>query len=249
MNTTLSIDLPIPNRALAIGAHPDDIEFGCGATLAKWADAGCSVHLLVLTDGSKGTWDAHANIEQLITTRQQEQRVAVDVLGADDVHFLGNVDGELDSTLREREEVCRVIRATRPDVVLGHDPWKRYRLHPDHRHAGLLAIEGIVAARDPFFFPEQQLDRHRPSTLLLFEAEEVDHLESVDKHLERKVQALLAHESQWVSTHGIDGDASQTRDRDIAVFREGLMHEARTAAARNGETPTYAEAFKLITDL
>ncbi len=249
MNTTLSVDLPTPNRALAIGAHPDDIEFGCGATLAKWADAGCSVHLLVLTDGSKGTWDADANIERLVATRQQEQRVAVDVLGADDVHFLANIDGELQSTLREREEVCRVIRTTRPDVVLGHDPWKRYRLHPDHRHAGLLAIEGIVAARDPFFFPEQHLDRHRPSTLLLFEADEVDHLETVDHHLERKVQALLAHESQWISTHGIHDDASQTRDRDIAAFRAGLMHEARIAGERNGGSPTYAEAFKLIADL
>lgn len=249
MNTTLSVDLPVPQRALAIGAHPDDIEFGCGATLAKWADAGCEVHLLVLTDGSKGTWDAHANIEELIATRQQEQRVAVDVLGADGVHFLSNVDGELDSTLREREQVCRVIRLTRPDVVLGHDPWKRYRLHPDHRHAGLLAIEGIVAARDPFFFPDQGLERHRPSALLLFEAEEVDHIESIDHHIDRKVQALLAHESQWVSTHGINGDASRTRDRDIAAFRDGLMQEAKTAAARNGDTPTFAEAFKLITEL
>ena len=93
--------------------------------------------------------------------------------------FLGWPDGELESGLRQRWEVAYWIRRLRPDVVLGHDPWKRYRLHPDHRHAGLLACDGIVAARDPHFFPEQQLAHHRPSTLLLWEADEPDHVEDV----------------------------------------------------------------------
>ena len=250
MSTPVSSDLATPRRALAIGAHPDDIEFGCGATLAKWADAGCEVHLLVLTDGSKGTWDANANISDLITTRQREQRAAARELGASEVHFLGHVDGELDSSLHERAQVCEVIRRTRPDVVLGHDPWKQYRLHPDHRHAGLLTIEGIVAARDPFFFQDQGLDRHRPTALLLFEAEVVDHIESVDTHLDRKIQALLAHESQWISTHGINGDANATRAHDIEIFGAALHDEARTAAARHAPGACeYGEAFKRITDL
>ena len=72
-----------------------------------------------------------------------------------------------------------MIRLLQPEVVLGHDPWKRYRLHPDHRHAGLLACEGIVAARDPHFFPEQGLAHHRPCALLLWEADEPDHAEDV----------------------------------------------------------------------
>ena len=83
------------------------------------------------------------------------------------VTFLGQVDGELESGLTMRGAVARCIRTVRPDVVLGHDPWKRYRLHPDHRHAGLLACEGIVAARDPHFFREHDLAPHRPETLLL----------------------------------------------------------------------------------
>ena len=60
-DTRTTVDLEVPARVLAIGAHPDDIEFGCGATLAKWSGAGAEVHLLVLTDGSKGTWDPDAD--------------------------------------------------------------------------------------------------------------------------------------------------------------------------------------------
>src|SRR5205823_331990 len=132
----------------------------------------------------------------LVALRQEEQRAAAAALGAGDVVFLGYVDGELASGLTERAEVCRVIREARPDVVLGHDPWKRYRLHPDHRHAGFLAVEGIVAARDPHFFPGQGLPPHRPRALLLWEADEVDHVENADAFLSVKLTALLAHRSQ-----------------------------------------------------
>ena len=88
--------------------------------------------------------------------------------------------------------------------MLGHDPWKRYRLHPDHRHAGLLAVEGIVAARDPHFFPEQALPHHRPDALLLFEADEPDHVEDVAGYADAKLAALHAHTSQLLSTMDID---------------------------------------------
>ncbi|MGK2948884.1 MAG: PIG-L deacetylase family protein, partial [Acidimicrobiales bacterium] len=169
----MSLDLPTPAVALAIGAHPDDIEFGCGATLAKWAAAGTVVHHLVCTDGSKGSWDPSADVAALVVQRQAEQRAAAHALGATgQCVFLGWPDGELDSGLRQRWEVAFWIRKLQPTVVLGHDPWKRYRLHPDHRHAGLLAVEGIVAARDPLFFPEQELEHHRPDVALLWEADE-----------------------------------------------------------------------------
>jgi LmbE family N-acetylglucosaminyl deacetylase len=236
----LNIDLPIPRRALAIGAHPDDIDFGCGGTLAKWAAGGCSITELVLTDGSKGSWDASADNSALIALRQKEQRAAAAALGALDVVFLGGVDGELTNGLAERAEVCRVIREVQPDVVLGHDPWKRYRLHPDHRHAGFLAVEGIVAARDPHFFPDQQLAPHRPACLLLWEAEEVDHVEDIEGFVAAKLAALLAHQSQWESTMGIGTDpvaeerAFETRIRDRAA-------EAGSAAGL-----PLAEAFKRI---
>ena len=198
MTTT---NLPVPAVALAIAAHPDDIEFECGATLAKWSAAGCIVHHLICTDGSKGTWDEHVNQVELVQTRRNEQREAARRLGAKgSVYFLDRVDGELDTTLATRSEVARIIRETKPTVVFGHDPWKRWRLHPDHRAAGFLAVEGIVAARDPFFFPEHGLERHRPDTLLLFESEMPTHVEDVTDWHEPKLAALLAHESQFETT-------------------------------------------------
>ena len=236
----VSLDLPVPGRALAIGAHPDDIDFGCGATLAKWAASGCAVTELVLTDGSKGSWDPGVDHAALVALRQDEQRAAAAALGAAEVVFLGHVDGELDSGLQQRAEVCRVIRQARPDVVLGHDPWKRYRLHPDHRHAGFLTVEGIVAARDPHFFPDQGLAPHRPVGLLLWEADEVDHLETIDGFLPTKLAALLAHRSQWESTMGIAGD----RAAEEAAFETRIRDRAAEAGAVGGVA--LAEAFKRI---
>ena len=241
-------DLPTPARALAIGAHPDDVEFGCGATLARWAADGCAVHHLVCTDGSKGSWDAEADVAALVATRQAEQRAASRALGgAGDVVFLGWPDGELDSGIRQRWQVAYWIRRLRPDVVLGHDPWKRYRLHPDHRHAGFLAVDGVVAARDPHFFPEQALPHHRPTALLLFEADEPDHVEEADEAaLERKLAALEAHRSQFRSTMRVDADDPEA-GAQLAAFRRRV----RDRLARHGALAgvPLGEAFKAITAL
>ena len=103
-------DFEAPQSVLAIGAHPDDVEFGAGGTLAKWAAAGCVVHHLVCTDGSKGTWDPHADIGALVARRQHEQREAARRIAGDnagEVVFLGYVDGELDSGLEARSRVAR----------------------------------------------------------------------------------------------------------------------------------------------
>ena len=244
-------DLPTPGVALAIGAHPDDVEFGAGGTLAKWAGAGCVVHHLVLTDGSKGTWNPDADIDALRVARQAEQREAAIRLSTASwlthreyegtVTFLGQVDGELDSTLVLRGEVARCIRTVRPDVVLGHDPWKRYRLHPDHRHAGLLACDGIVAARDPHFFREHGLAPHRPTTLLLWEADEPDHFEEIGEFTSVKLGALEAHISQFESTMGA------TSDHELQAFRGRISRRMIDLGAARGVGP--AEVFKRIDDL
>ena len=200
----MQLNLPTPARALAIAAHPDDVEFGCGGTLAKWSAAGCEIFHLICTDGSKGSWDPAEDVAQLVAMRQEEQRAAARVLGGGEVVFLGWIDGELEAGLRQRWQVAYWIRRLRPDVVLGHDPWRRYRLHPDHRNAGLLATDGIVAARDPHFFPEQEIAPHRPTALLLWEADEIDHLEDITTTFDRKVAALLEHRSQFRSTMEIE---------------------------------------------
>ena len=166
------------------------------------------------TDGSKGTWDPHADTAALVARRQDEQREAARRLAGDragEVVFLGYVDGELDSGLEARSRVARMIRELRPDVVLGHDPWKRYRLHPDHRHAGLLACDAVVAARDPHFFPEHGIAHHRPERILLWEADVVHHVEDVTGWVDRKLAALEAHESQFESTMKAVDDRSSTR--------------------------------------
>jgi LmbE family N-acetylglucosaminyl deacetylase len=241
---SIRVDLSTPERVLAIGAHPDDIEFGCGATLAKWADSGAEVHFLVCTDGSKGTWDHAADLAELVTTREEEQRLAAKVLGAAGLSFLRRVDGELVADDAARSAASLAIRRHRPDVVLSHDPWLPYRLHPDHQAAGHLAVHAVVAARDPHFFPEHGLAPHRPATLLLFEPARVDHLERVHDHLDRKTDALLAHRSQWRSTMGIDETDVDRRDDERAAFVVRVHDEARTAGLRGGVRA--AEAFARI---
>jgi LmbE family N-acetylglucosaminyl deacetylase len=241
----VSVDLPTPTRALAVGAHPDDIEFGCAATLAKWSARGAEVHLLVLTDGSKGSWDPDADQRALVGTRKHEQEAAASALGAAQVHFLDLVDGELTGNRGETGAVCEVLRTVRADVVLGHDPWKRYRLHPDHAVAGRLLVEGIVAARDPHFFPRLGAT-HRPERLLLFEPDVIDHVERVEESFDAKVDALLAHRSQWRSTMGIEVGCPDEEDQTKA-FVARLRTEATEAGTLAGGG--LGEAFKRIEPL
>src|SRR2546429_2096954 len=97
MTTEITTNIDTPTRALAVGAHPDDIEFGCGGTLAKWAAAGCEIHHVVCTDGSKGSWDPDEDLTLLVSTRMEEQRAAARILGGSaDVVFLRWPDGELE---------------------------------------------------------------------------------------------------------------------------------------------------------
>lgn len=237
--------LPPPERALAVGAHPDDIEFGCGATLAKWAAAGCVVNHLVLTDGSKGSWDADEDLPTLIATREEEQQAAARALGSSGVVvMLGHVDGELSSGLPVRAEVAYWIRRLQPDVVLGHDPWRRYRLHPDHRHAGWLTVDGVVAARDPHFHRDHDVDHHRPRSLLLFEADEPDHVEDVTGFGATKVAALMEHRSQHRSTMGIEPGDDGTQ---AEAFRRRVLDRLAGHGADAGVGE--AEVFRLLDDL
>jgi LmbE family N-acetylglucosaminyl deacetylase len=201
--------------------------------------------LVVCTDGSKGSWDPDADLGKLVATRQDEQREAARILGASrDVVFLGWHDGELEDGLTQRRQIAHWIRRLQPEVVLGHDPWRRYRLHPDHRHAGWLVTDGVVAARDPHFFPEAGVAPHRPSTLLLWEADEPDHVEDVGAHLEAKVNALLSHRSQLRTTMDIDDDVPAEQ---VDRFKRRIADEAAEAGVPAGVA--YGERFKALRDL
>jgi LmbE family N-acetylglucosaminyl deacetylase len=163
------------------------------------------------------------------------------------VVFLDGVDGELENGPSMRAALVAVVRRLRPDVVLAHDPWRRYRLHPDHRAAGFIALDALVAARDPHFFPDLGPAPHRPRALLLWEADQPNHVERADaRAVATKIDALLCHASQYRSTMGLppsaDATGAEADDFGARVRRQLASHGA-VAALPAGE------AFHLITDL
>jgi LmbE family N-acetylglucosaminyl deacetylase len=185
--------------ALAFGAHPDDVELQAGGTLAAWSRQGVRVELACLTSGEKGSHDPAADPDQIGRVRREEAMAAGGVLGAGGVSFLGATDGELEPTLALRVAVARLVRQVRPDVVLGHDPWRRWLLHPDHRAAGLLTVDGVVAARDPLYAPElasEGLPAHRPHSILLFGTDAPDEVVDISATIDAKLAALRCHASQ-----------------------------------------------------
>ncbi|MDR9451522.1 MAG: PIG-L deacetylase family protein [Acidimicrobiia bacterium] len=235
--------LEVPARVMTIGAHPDDAEFGAGGTLAGWTARGCEALVLVVTDGSKGTWDHTLDPSDLTQIRREEQHRAAAVLGVADTVMLDYPDGELEYTMALRAELCLWIRRFRPDVVLTHDPWRRYMLHPDHRATGWAAIDAVVAARDHLFFADQLTDgltEHRPDALLLWAADEPDHWEDITSTFDQKVDALLCHSSQGTTTMG---DAHESADH-----RWEFSERLRRWAAQQGKAVglATAESFKIL---
>jgi len=141
-----------------------------------------------------------------------------------------------------RGEIALLIRQHHPDIVLSHDPWQRYQLHPDHRVTGLAVVDGVVAARDPHFFPEHGLAPHRPTALLLWSADEPDHIEpATEEALQRKIDALLCHASQAETTMGDSHRDGAGRDG----FAARIASWSEEQGARFGVGA--AETFKRIT--
>lgn len=244
MTASITRDRETPERVLAISAHPDDTELQAGATLAKWAAAGSEISIVVCTDGSKGTWNPDADPAELVATRQREQVDAATALGATGtVGFCGWIDGELEQTRDNVRVLAEWIRRLRPSIVITHDPWKRYRLHPDHRVAGFLVTDAVVAARDPHFFADMGVAHHRPDELWFFEADEPNHVEHVDGWLETKIASLERHVSQLESTMGFLDDDAEGRAR----FHADIFDRADRGGAVLGDGP--AEVFARLTDL
>ena len=181
--------------------------------------------------------------ETLIAARQAEQRLAADHLGAADIVMLDHVDGEIENTAELRKELSFWIRTAQPDIVLSHDPWKRYMLHPDHRATGMAAIDAIVAAQDHLFFPEQlseTVTKHRPSAILLWSADEIDYWEDISATFDMKITALLEHSSQGVTTMA----GAQTTDEAKTEFVEKLQTWAAAVGKPVGLAA--AEGFKRL---
>jgi LmbE family N-acetylglucosaminyl deacetylase len=186
-------------RALVIGAHPDDNEFGAGGTVAKLAAQGWEITFIIATNGNKGSHDPGMSPYDLSERREAEQRAAAAALGVSRVLFLRNNDGELEPTPALRSEIAFYIRHFKPHYVFTHDPWKHYMLHPDHRAVGFATIEGIVSARDHLFMPglgQIGIGVWRPEALYLWSAEQPDSVEDVSEFVDQKFAALREHHTQ-----------------------------------------------------
>ena len=215
---------------MIIFAHPDDAEGSCGGTAAKWARKGILIHYLALTNGDKGSWEPSMTSERLAGIREEEQEAAARVLGVSGVTFLRVPDGELEASQRLRKEVTRVIRQHQPTVLFAHDPWKPYQTHPDHRAAGFLAMDAVIAARDHLFYPDQLAQGLRPcrvKEVYLFGTESPDYWVDISETIEVKLQAVRCHESQGLAAPQIQ---ERIRNRALEVGR--------------GKGYPYGEAFK-----
>jgi len=218
---------------LVIGAHPDDAEFGAGGTAAAFRDAAQEVHYIVCTDGSKGTKDRTIVQSDLVARRQREQRAAADVLGVDSVTFLEQVDGEMENTRAVRLRMARRIREIRPHVLITHDPWRPWMLHPDHRATGYAATDAFVAARDHLYLPELLQEGLEPwdvKEIWFWASAETDHHVDITAFIDKKLAALRRHESQIAD---MDGLSVRLRERAHEMGAEHGME--------------YAEGFKRLT--
>jgi LmbE family N-acetylglucosaminyl deacetylase len=189
-------------KVMIIFAHPDDAEGNCGGTTAKWAREGKVVQYLVLTNGDKGSWDLSMTSERLAGIREKEQEAAAKILGVSGVTFLRVPDGELEVSQPLRKEVTRVIRQHQPSFVFTHDPWKPYQTHPDHRAAGFLAMDAVIAARDHLFYPDQLAQGLRPcrvKEVYLFGTGSPDFWVDISGTIDLKLQAVRCHQSQGLA--------------------------------------------------
>ena len=228
-----------PQKILVILAHPDDPEFFCGGSLARWTSAGHHVSYCLLTCGDKGTRDREIAPESLCALRQDEQLAAAAVLGVHQVRFLDYPDGYLVPDLKLRRDITRIIRQEQPDVLITCDPTNLYVRdallnHPDHRAAGQATLDAVFpAARDHLNFIElwrdESLEPHIVREVWVSLPKEPNVQLDVTEHWETKIQALYEHKSQI-------GDPEALAER----------LRARHSPDSTPENPRYVEYFKRL---
>jgi LmbE family N-acetylglucosaminyl deacetylase len=228
-------------RVLVVTAHPDDVDFGAGGTVATFTEAGLAVTYCIVTDGDAGGFDPTVPRSEIPTIRRAEQTKAAELLGVHDVRFLGYRDGELTVSHDLRRDISRVIRQVRPQRMLIQSPernWERVQAsHPDHLAAGEAAMQAIYPdARNPFAHPsllgDEGLEAWTVPEVWVMAGPRPNHFVDVTEHFERKVAALRAHDSQ---TGHMDGLTE-------------LLSTWMTATAERGELPEgrLAEMFQVI---
>lgn len=220
-------------RVMVVVAHPDDAEFSSAGTIARFSEAGFHVVVVVCTSGDKGTARRDISSPELAALREGEQLEASRRLGVAVTEFLRGGDGELEPNLELREKIVRMIRKHRPDIVITHDPFRPYALHPDHRAVGTATVDSIYpTARDPLYFPEHLesgLEPHKVAELWLYGSESPDKFVDTSTTINRKVEALKAHASQVGTAETLD---ERMRERAANVGKDAGL--------------PMAEAFKVI---
>jgi LmbE family N-acetylglucosaminyl deacetylase len=189
---------------LAVGAHPDDIEFGCGGTLIKYAGKGARIELLVMTDGARGG---------AARRRRAEQGRAARILGARRVHWGGFRDTMLPSVRRLIDRMERTIARLRPDFIFVNYPEDT---HQDHRQVARAAVSATRYSRNVLFYEGPTTVNFTP-TVFIDIADEID----------RKIEALRNHRSQ-VNRTRIEGTAICEIAQASAHFR-GVQGRVRWA--------------------
>ncbi len=200
----------IPSSAIAIVAHPDDLEYFCGGTIAKWTSFGCDVSLVVSSSGEKGAKDICYDYQEIIKQREDEQVSGASKLGVKNIVFLHYPDSELGfvDQYKLRGEYVRQIRKTRPEVVLTHDPFVKYlRQHPDHRTVGNLVLDASFPISTVINCYSEQivdegLETWQPQYVLLFGTDSANYWVDIELSLENKIMALEQHQSQRESFAG-----------------------------------------------
>jgi LmbE family N-acetylglucosaminyl deacetylase len=233
-----------PKRVLIVMAHPDDGEFGCGGTVARWAAEGRDIYYCLLTDGQVGDQgDTEITMEQLTQVRQEEARAAARALGVQhDVVFMHYMDSRLEPTLEVRGKIARLIRQVRPDAVICQDPTVRwsgqgYINHPDHRAAGEATLAAIMpVASTRLAYPElaaEGLAPHNVREIYITGTQNADRWVDIGDYLDAKVAGLRAHKSQM-------------RDWDPTEGVKRWAEENGNTARKHGHDMQYAEGFKYI---
>ena len=217
-------------RGMVVVAHPDDAEWGCSGTVAKWCAEGWEVVYVLCTDGSKGSEDREMTSEELVRTRKQEQRNAGKVLGLHDVVFLDYEDSMLQPTLELRRDIAREIRRYRPDVLICMGPNRElsgngYIGHPDHLASGEAALSAAFpAARDRLTFPElleEGLEPHKVREVWIMEHDNADMYVDVAGYIEISVAALKEHKTQVTDE---DTDKHMRRWRSNVGAKVGMKY-------------------------
>lgn len=190
---------------LVVTAHPDDVDFGAAGSVAVWTDRGVDVRYCIVTDGDAGGFDPAVPRSEIPRIRREEQTKAAKTVGVTDLHFLGYPDGRLESSLELRRDISRVIREVRPDRMLCPTPERNlsrlYASHPDHLAAGEAAVCAVYPdARNPWAHPEllqdEGLEPYTVPELWLMATNNADRFVDTTAQMERKIAALLCHESQ-----------------------------------------------------